>query len=318
VIPVDVVIRRAGGFLRRRDLLAVGVTDARIRSALARHSIFRVRQGWYSVPGWHEQAVRAVRVGGRLTSLSALESYGLPVPRSAELHVAVPPNANRLRRPTDRRRRITPIDAAVVHWTDRRSGGSRWRVPLADALVAVLISEPREVAIAACSAALHHHRITARGLDAVFARAPVRVRRWRAMVSVLDESHGETFFRTRYQESGRPCEQQVTIEGIGRFDFRVSEHVYVEVDGGQHDPAWSGGGASSWANDLDRDAAMTIRGNRVIHIGYRQLYGDWGTVLAAIDRAVADDAALAARRRQHPYRPRTQRKRRRSAPKWSP
>jgi very-short-patch-repair endonuclease len=211
-----------------------------------------------------------------------------------------------------------PIDGAVVHWTDRRGGGSRWRVPLVDALFAVLVSEPRDIAIAACCAALHHRRITTRDLDVVFARAPARVRPWRAMVSALDESHGETLFRTRYVESGRSCEQQITIEGIGRFDFRVSEHVYVEVDGGQHDPAWSGGGASSWANDLDRDAAMTIRGDRVIHIGYRQLYGDWPTVLAAIDRAVADDAALAARRRQHPYRPRTQRKRRTSAANWSP
>jgi very-short-patch-repair endonuclease len=110
----------------------------------------------------------------------------------------------------------------------------------------------------------------------------------------------------------------VSIEGIGRFDFRVSQHVYVEVDGGQHDPTWSGGSASSWAKDLERDAAMTIRGDRVIHIGYHQLYGDWTTVIAAIDRAVADDAALAARRRRHPYRPRTQQKRRRSAPNWSP
>ena len=312
VQPIERVIRSRGGFLRRRDLLALGFTDGHLRYALRRRRIFRVRQGWYSVPGFDDRAVRAVRVGGRLTSLSALESYGIRVPQGRPLHVAVPPNANRLRTPTDRRKRIGPRDAAV-HWIDDRRGRSSWRVPLGEALLAVLIGESRDVAVACCSAALQLGLISGESLDRVFGTAPARVHRWRELVSDLDESHGETFFRVHYVESGRTCTQQIVIPGVGRFDFRVSDHTYVEIDGGQHDPDWTGEAGSSWEHDLDRDAAMAIRGDRVLHFGYRQLYTAWPTVLAAIDRAVADDEALAARRRRHPYRPRAQRKRRRIA-----
>ena len=324
VLPIERVIHSRGGFLRRRDLLRVGFTDRQLRTALARSTIFRVRHGWYSVPGTDERAVRAVRIGGRLTALSALETLGIRVPRDRPLQVAVPMNANRLRRPTDRRTRIRPRDAAV-RWVDVPHEPGSWRVPPADALVAVLASESRDVAVAVCSAALHKRLVSPSDLARVFERAPKRVRAWARLVSVLDESHGETYFRTRYLESGRTCTQQVTfrdlpgLAGAARFDFRVSEHVYVEIDGGQHDPDWTGGAdgtdgsGSSWERDLERDAAMAIRGDRVLHFGYRLLYTDWPTVLAAIDRAIADDAALAARRRNHPYRPRARRKRRRSA-----
>jgi very-short-patch-repair endonuclease len=262
--------------------------------------------------------VRAVRVGGRLTSLSALESYGLPVPRQPLLHVAVKATASRLRTQADRRVRLSSLSGVTVHWVDRMRGGARWRVSVADALLAVLVTEPREVVIACCGAALQHRLLTPSALGVLFASAPARVRAWRALVSRLDESHGETFFRLWLADAGRACEQQVRIRGAGRFDFRLSAHVYVEIDGAQHDPSWTGESGSSWENDLDRATTMAIRGDRVLHFGYRQLYTDWPRVLAAIERAIADDAALAARRRRHPYRPRPQRKRRRSSAKLPP
>lgn len=341
--PVDHVIRRHGYFLRRRDLLALGYTDGDLRVALAQKRIFRARQGWYSVPDAPEAGVRAVRIGGRLTSLSALESLGIPVPRQPRLHVAVKGTASRLRDPVDRRMRLRPRSDVVVHWIDgsghridghghghgsrwfddRHRGDARrdersaargtpWRVSVGDALLAVLITETRDVAVACLGATLQARLVTRATLEAVFARAPKRVRGWSALVSGLDESHGETFFRLWFADAGHSSEQQVHIPGVGRFDNRVSPHVYVEIDGAQHDPSWSGDTASSWLNDLDRDAAMAIRGDRVLHIGYRQLYTAWPTVLAAIERAMVDDAALVARRRRHPYRPRAQRKRRRS------
>lgn len=335
--PVDHVIRSHGFFLRRRDLLALGYTDGDLRVALAQKRIFRARQGWYSVPDAPEAGVRAVRVGGRLTSLSALESLGIPVPRQPRLHVAVKGTASRLRDPVDRRMRLSPLGGVAVHWIDGHRGearqveergggpnrgerpgfdsrgdkgsaarGTPWRVPVADALLAVLTTETRDVAVACLGATLQARLVTRATLEAVFARAPKRVRGWSALVSGLDESHGETFFRLWFADAGHSSEQQVHIPGIGRFDNRVSPHVYVEIDGAQHDPSWSGDTASSWLNDLDRDAAMAIRGDRVLHIGYRQLYTAWPTVLAAIERAMADDAALVARRRRHPYRPRNE------------
>lgn len=317
VQPIDRVIRRNGLFLRRRDLLPLGYTDRAIAAALAEKRVFRVRQGWYSVPDAPEAAIRAVRVGGRLTGVSALESYGLPVPRVPALQVAVKATASRLRDPLDRRRPLV-AGAALTFWRDTGGGGSAWRVSPADALLAVLRSTSRNVAVACCGAALHRRLVSERSLDAVFARAPRRVQGWRTLVSPYDESHGETDFRLWMSDAGLSCEQQVEIDGVGRLDFRVAPHTYVEIDGGQHDPAWSGGTASSWANDLERAAALAIRGDRVLHFGYRQLNTAWPTVLAAIERAIADDAALAAHRRRHPFRPRPRRKRRRNATKAPP
>jgi len=313
--PIARSIRRAGYFLRRRDLLALGFTDRDIKGSLERRRIFRVRQGWYSVPDAPEQAIRAVRVGGRLTSVSALESYGLRVPRRERVHVAVKATASRLRRPDDRHRRLKQRDDVRVHWIDRHdAGGTVWRVSLEDALLAVLLEEPREVAIACVSAVVHRKKWSARRVDAVFERAPLRARPWRHLISALDESHGETFARLWLTDAGVQFEQQFVIENVGRLDFKVGPNTYVEIDGGQHDPEWTGEGKSTWDKDHDRDTTTAIGGGTVLRFNYRQLYRDWPRVLAAIERTVADDLALTAYRRRHPYRPRARRKRRTSAP----
>jgi very-short-patch-repair endonuclease len=305
-------IRRRGLFLRRRDLLRLGYTDRHIRFELDGRRIFRVRHGWYSVPDAPAPAVLAVRVGGRLTGVSALESYGLRVPRRPLLQVAVPRGACRLRNPENRYLRLDGQDRVRVHWVDRRRAtDSVWRVGVADALLVVLGEEAREIAVACASAVMHRGLLTPDQLAAVFERAPGRVADWRCQVSHLDESHGETFARLWMTEAGIRFRQQVQADGA-RHDFRVGQHTYIEIDGGQHDPAWTGDGASSWDSDFDRDTTVTIAGGATHRFNYRQLYTDWPRVLAAVRRAEADDAVLSAYRRRHPYRPRVHRKRRRS------
>ena len=299
-------IQRSGMFLRRRDLLARGYRDADIRRSLATRRIFRVRQGWYSVPSAPEPAIRAVRVGGRLTGVSALETYGLRVPLRDHVDVAVPENACRLRRPGQRREALRPSDGIRVHWSDsrREQHASRWRVTLDDALLAVLVLESRDVAIACASAVMRYKRWSPARLRAVFARAPQRVHCWFALVSALDDSHGETFVRLRFRDAGIWFEQQPAVEGVGRLDFRVSPHVYIEVDGGQHDPSWSGEGGSTYEHDHDRDAELAARNGRSLRWTYRQLYSRWPQCVAALEAAVADDLELIARRMQHPAPPR--------------
>ena len=317
MLPVERTIRSRGFFLRRRDLLALGHTDGAIRRALRDRRVFRVRQGWYSVPGASSTGVLAVRVGGRLTSFSALEDLGLRVPRQPNLHVAVRPTASRLRRSTDRRARLLSGDRVTVHWTSTGTGGTPWRVSVAEALGAILATESRDVAIACCSAALRHKKISRIALAAVFENAPMHARRWAALPSAKDDSHGETFFRLWTLDVGLVCEQQAYVHGVGHLDFRVSPNGYVEIDGGQHDPSWTGDSPSSWEGDHDRDTTVTIDGGRTLRVTYRQLYSDWPRVLAAVERMIADDLALIAYRRRHPFRP-VKRKRRRNPPKSGP
>jgi len=311
MIAIEGDIRRNGGFMRRRDLLAAGRTDGQIRRALAERRIFRVRQGWYSIPGTSEAAVRAVRLGGRLTGVAALETYGLRVPRRDRTDVVVPAHARALRNPLDKRARLRRSDGARVHWTDpprARLGSSRWRATIDDALLVVLKTEGRDIAVACCSAVMRHKNWSDARMDAVFRRAPARVRRWRCLVGRLDDSHGETFVRLWLTDAGVPFESQAFVAGAGRLDFRVGPHTYIEVDGGQHDPEWTGEQPSSWAHDHDRDATVVIAGGQVLRFIYRQLYGDWTRCLEAIEVARANDIELTARRAIRPQKPRSLRR----------
>ena len=269
-------------FLRRCDLIALGFSDARIDTALRQHRIFRVRQGWYSVPDAPQAGVEAVRVGGKLTGLSALLSYGLIVPEPALLQVAVRETASRLRSPTDRRQRRTRSSPVRVFWTLSDDGPSPWRVTVLGALAVVMTYEEREVVVAAISAALHRQLIDHHELAALFAAAGRRARGLIGSLSPFDESFGETFVRLRLQDAGIVVEQQVEVEGAGWYDFRVHPAVYVEVDGSQH------GEPGQWREDHRRDILLAARGARVIRVTYAQLLHQWPAVLTAIKRAIAD------------------------------
>ena len=299
-------IRRSDWFLRRRDLLALGYTDAQIRSALATHSIFRVRQGWFSVPDAPENAVRAVRVGGRLTGVAALESYGLRVPRRSVVDVAVTANACRLRRPADRRARLEPADGTRIHWIDGPPSrhSSRWRVSVDDALLLVLCTEGRDVAVACASAVMRYLDWGWARLWAVFDQAPARVQVWRALVGDQDDAHGETFVRLWFGDAGVWCESQPRVANGRRLDFKVGPNTFVEIDGRQHDPDWTGEGESTRPRDVETDIAVAAAGGTVLRFDYRMLATAWDHCLAAVTRAIADDVELVARRETSPAVPR--------------
>lgn len=321
--PVELSIRRSGMFARRRDLLGRGFADRHIRRALGAKRIFRVRQGWYSVPDAPEPAIRAVRVGGRLTGISALESYGLRVPRRERSQVAVPTNACRLRRPSDRRARRIQADPVDVFWIDapRDEHESPWRVSIDDALLAVLDSESRDIAVACASAVMRYKRWSRARLERVFRRAASTSRCWMALVSGLDDSHGETFVRLWLLDAGIPMVPQPFVAGVGFLDGQVALHTFIEVDGGQHDPTWTGETESTWEHDHDRDTMMAGDGNTVLRFTYRQLYATWSACLRAIRRSIADDLELESRRALRPTPPRSlaavRRKRRRLAAQYA-
>src|SRR4051812_41274173 len=99
----DVVgsVERAGGFSTSRQLKAQGFSDRSLTLAVRTQQIARVRNGHYSTRSVDDPAFRAVRVGGRLTGLSALAAMGCWIWRApARLHVAVPAHSSRLRLPS--------------------------------------------------------------------------------------------------------------------------------------------------------------------------------------------------------------------------
>ncbi len=118
------VLDQLGGLASRRELEINGVISGSVDIAADYRRIMRVRQGWYARPDEHPEVLRAWRVGGRLTCVSALAFYagmtGTPV-----LHVEVPAGSAKLRDPDRPRSRLDRDSPVVVHWTRHPGPGDR-------------------------------------------------------------------------------------------------------------------------------------------------------------------------------------------------
>jgi hypothetical protein len=293
-----------GPFLRRRDLLRLGLNDRLIGHALRAHAIFRVRHGWYARPGTTDAAVEAIRVGGKLTGRTALETYGVPVPRSSVVELAVPRNACRLRRPRDKAARLTRRDGTSIRWVDtpRNSGATaQWRVSVDDALLDVLRSESRDVAVACCDMVMRRLGWSWARLDAVFARAPKRVQPWRQLVVDNSDAFGETYVRLWCGDEGIEFVPQPRVRGAGRFDGKISPRTYVEIDGMGHDDADDDDpNDSQFQKDHRRDLTVAIDGGHTLRFTYRQILRQWPSCLAAMRRMIADDLLFEQLLSRHP------------------
>ena len=292
-----------GPFLRRRDLLRLGLNDRVIAHALRGRVIFRVRHGWYARPSAPDAAIRAIRVGGRLTGRTALESYGLPVPRNPVVELVAPRNACRLRRPGDKGARLTRRDRTSVRWVDgpRNAGATAsWRVSVDDALLHVLLTESRDVSVACCDVVMRRLGWNDSQLDAVFARAPKRVRAWRDLVVSNADSFGETYVRLWCADAGITFVPQPSRPGVGRLDGRISTHVFLEIDGIGHDDRDDDDPDTQFEKDHRRDLTMAINGDRVLRVTYRQILAEWPSCVAAMRRLIADDALFEQLRSRHP------------------
>ena len=316
-MDVSGYLGRHGPVARRADLLRSGFRDTDIGTALRARRILRVRHGWYAVAGTAEPVLRAVRVGGVVTGIEALRLRGLFLPRPARVDIAVPRHASGLRRPTAMRQRLRPGDQVRIHWISsaRRMLRSRdWLATEDDALVVVLHTASRELAVAACDAVVRYLGWDDARLDAAFSRAPRRVQGWRALVDGRADAWGETAVRLRLRDAGIAFEPQARVDGVGRFDGRVSPGVFVEVDGAQHDELWAGPEPSSFERDHLKDLGLALRGARSIRITYGLFESRWDECLAAIRAAIELDVrarsapAPARRARVVPRAPRKLRK----------
>jgi len=110
-------IDRLGGIVSRRQLLAWGVDPGAIDvAAWYGRSVIRVRKGWYARANESREVIRAWRVGGRLTCVSAL-AYHAGDEGGVVLHVEVRNGSCQLRDPDNPRKRLGPDARVVVHWT---------------------------------------------------------------------------------------------------------------------------------------------------------------------------------------------------------
>ncbi len=67
---MDAVLLAGGGVAHRSALLDSGLTSFELGRAVHSGRLTRVRRAWYALPSADPEIVRAVRVGGALTSVS--------------------------------------------------------------------------------------------------------------------------------------------------------------------------------------------------------------------------------------------------------
>lgn len=283
------LVARHGGALDRRRLHELGATDHDLRRALRAGSLNRPRRGWYSTWAEHDRRFRAMRVGGRLTGISAVAALGGWVLDHHPLHVAVPTNAARLRSQwrRDIRRADAPADDAVVHWVapthDR--GSSTGIVDLAEAIELVCRIEPAEQAIAVLDWARRTGRLD--GIELAALRERLGPLRWLVDASVDDcDSLPESLARTRLRAAGLQVSTQVRFtEGPERIDLVLEGAVAVEVDGDEFH-------RDRFESDRARDLAITASGLHALRPSARQVFSRWPRVEAAVVRALHERGIL--------------------------
>lgn len=269
-----------GGFAQKRRLVAVGARDRDLTLAVRNGAVRRARQGWYTTLPETDRRVRAVRVGGRLTGLSAIVAMGGWVLRSSVLHVAIPRNAARLRSQYNRRAHPPAgrIRGVRLHW-EESDRGSASVVGLTEALRRVVLDEARETAVAALDWALHTGRVDEMDVASIMLAVPSAKRIPWAALDRECESLPESLSRTRLQYAGFRVHSQVRLDNGQRIDLVIDDIVGLEVDGEEHH-------RDRFVEDRAKDSVIIRAGYVPYRPAASSVFADWLTVEATIVAAI--------------------------------
>ena len=129
-MPWATLLERHGGVATTAELYRHGKTQSMLFWSVAYGTLIRIREGLYCGPDLPADAVRALRVGGRLACVSALAFHGAGAVPDL-LHVVVDGNTPRLRDPDTGEPGRSP--KTVIHWSRRELDGDRISVSAEEA-----------------------------------------------------------------------------------------------------------------------------------------------------------------------------------------
>ncbi|MFF2369956.1 type IV toxin-antitoxin system AbiEi family antitoxin domain-containing protein [Agromyces sp. NPDC058110] len=274
-----------GGVASTADLVRAGFTERRIAAAVDRGEIERLRRGVYCDPRLATELKGAVRVGGRLTCVSAARLHGLRVlSPPSDLHVEVPSNSARLRHPATGLPLSLPNSAVRMHWElETRTGGAI--VSVSRCLEHVLDCLPALEALCILDSA--RERVEWRpdrpqlledgAFRDLLARVSIRARLVAERSITGSQAVGETVARERLAAAGMPVRAQVPLVGGYSADLLIGDRLVFEVDGeGPHS------GPGSFDRDRSRWAWLKSVGYVHLSFSHRQVLECWEEVFDAI------------------------------------
>jgi hypothetical protein len=282
-MDIAATVDALGGFAQKQQLVARGARDYQLTRAVRDGLVRRARLGWYTTLPDRDPRVRAVRVGGRLTGLSAIAALGGWVLRSEQLHVALRRNAARLRAqhnrfahpPAHRQKGVR------LQW-DEGQGGDASMVGLLDA-------------IAALDWALHGAGVDELDVGSIMLSVhPARRIEWAALDPQC-ESLPESLARTRLRDRGFTMQSQVPLDNGQRIDLVVDGIVGLETDGNEFHK-------DRFYEDRAKDGQI-IRANYVPYrVPAAMVFSEWpeveATIIAAILARSSGHSGVAPRRRR--------------------
>lgn len=287
-------------FWTTAELLARGRSEREIRRAGEDGRIEPVRRGLWAVPGTPSMLLRAARVGGVATSVTAAGHLGIwtppdpppghryrypHVPEQDRLHVAFRRTTSRLHDPDEPGRRLGARSDVVLHPTAPDVIDAAAGFGVAPALLTVehaFRSLPPEHALAVLDSALHHRHLQVRDLAALAAALPSRLRALPGAADARADSGIESIARHLLLLAGLAVVVHPVLPGIGEVDLLVEGRLVVELDGRQHHDD-----EEAFVRDRARDLAAARTRYRTLRFTWRQVLFEWASVEAAVFAALA-------------------------------
>lgn len=285
VTSLDSSIRALGGIATVRELGASPAQQRRLARAAGRGTLRRPRKGVYAVPDAHPDLIRAARVGGRLTGVSALPLHGLwnpPGHRSEPLHVEVHVATTPIAQPGRSR----------IYWRRDRTHPQFGLAPLRDVLARAAGSLSLPFAVAVLDSALRATPLTPVDLLMSSQSWSRPARAAAALTDARSESGTESVLRVLLHLAGIPATPQALLPtgDLDRADLLVGDRLLIECDSEAHhaDPA-------NRRADLKRDESLVALGFIVLRLDFRQVFDDPDGVVATVAAMVARREHLSAR-----------------------
>jgi len=280
--PIESALRH-GGVVSLGELRRDQVRDHDRLLALRQGHLHRVRNGWFAVPDAAQDTVSAVRVGGRLSCVSALAHQGLWLMPDERLHVSVPSNAARLRSPGSRSIPLDPQDSSVVvHWNQfgwappRNASTDSMRASLGQ----LILCQPRLHALVAIDSALNSKLISRAALREILSKLPGTYSKLDALADGRAQSGLETLTRVRLGSRRIRVRIQVQIPGVGTVDSLVGDRLIIELDSRRHHLG------QNYEKDRTRDLHAIERGYIVLRVSYHRVMHDWESIERVILKLV--------------------------------